>query len=139
MRRPRNLLWFEMLVAIACSARVIEVMTNSAVMQPGGKLSVGSHIALMTVVWAIPLPIAWLASHRANNVARWAFAAGSHAIAAIFVYRVFATDFGIGWNIVWVGLAAALDVAASWQLFQPEAQRWFRGERDPAEIADVFA
>ena len=94
---------------------------------------------------AIPLLLWWLASRRASNVARWIlaiFAALRLVRLLLLLPLVVSLPLPLGnlpmLQMIGAVLIGAVQIAAVWFLFRPDAAAWFRhGPR--GMDADVFA
>ncbi len=142
--RPRSILWAERLVLLVTAARIAGLLWQNDVDRArataaDAAIAPGVGIALMLCGILMPLLLMMLATRRAGRFSAWGFVAWTALLAAGFVVSMLMGYFVLGPHTLTSAAILAAYTLATILLFRPDARRWFRGNRDPAEIADVFA
>lgn len=133
--RPQAILWFERLYLASAGLSVLNQLIfwdrNERVVETSGLADVvpGYHLLSFAISAAIPLTLWFLIARRGSAVARLIFAVllalGVLSTAWVVAKGAWATGpSGL------IGYAAvALQLAAAWYVFRPEASAWFAGRQ----------
>ncbi len=142
--RPWSILWAERLVLLVTAARLAGLLWQNDIDRvraaaADAAIAPGVGIAVMLCGILIPLLLMMLATRCAGRISAWAFAVWTALLAAGFFVAIVMGFFVFGPHTLASAAILAAYTLVTVQLFRPDARRWFRGEPDPAEIADVFA
>jgi hypothetical protein len=147
--RPQSIILFERIylgcLAVGTIFGIWSVTHIGGLVRPGMPPAMAGWLPLITGISliagiAIELLLWFFIARRGANVARWIFV----VFFVLGLFGIVRSIMGVNTALpllmrVWSALRLLLDAVCIRLLFRPDAQRWFKGERAPRDLHDVFS
>ena len=129
--RPRSIIWFERTIYLWFALSLVNsYIVYAKVRAAADPTHAGPSIVFVFLIFSAAINglLLWLIAYRANNMARWIWAALT-AIGFLGLLRIQAILAYGGPSAAIVLFLHALAVVSIWLLFRPDARDWFAGRR----------
>jgi hypothetical protein len=148
--RPQSIILFERIylgcLVIATLLSVWFFAHPDHALPPGWPPALITWLPLITAITflggiAINLLLWFFIARRGASVAKWIYV----VLFVLGLFGVVRSIMGLENFLVptlmriWFALHLLLDAICIWLLFRPDAQRWFKGERAPRDLHNIFS